>query len=67
MKDIIVIHIIVYRRTDVNYFQIFNQILQIFCDVYKKKTLKIIYDKFTSRWNKSAMTFSSYSFRSSKN
>ena len=40
VKNIIVIHIIVYRRTDVNYFQILDQILQVFRDVYKKNFFK---------------------------
>ena len=40
MKKTIVIHIIVYWRTDVNYFQIFDQVLQVFRDVYKKKNFK---------------------------
>ena len=40
MKNIIVIHITVYQRTDVNYFQIFDQILQVFRDVYEEKNLK---------------------------
>ena len=45
MKNTIVIHIIVYQRIDVNYFQIFDQVLQILRDVYKKKKLKN-----NSRW-----------------
>ena len=40
MKNIIVIHIIVYQRTDVNYFQTFDQILQILRDIYEKKNFK---------------------------
>ena len=40
MKSTIVIYIIVYRRINVNYFQIFNQILQVFRDIYKKKNFK---------------------------
>ena len=40
IKNIIVIHITVYRRTDVNYFQIFNQVLQVLRDIYEKKNFK---------------------------
>ena len=40
MNNTIVIHIIVYRRTDVNYFQIFDQVLQVLRDVYEKKNFK---------------------------
>ena len=40
MKNTIVTHITVYQQTDVNYFQIFDQILQVFRNVYKKKNLK---------------------------
>ena len=40
MKNTIVIHIIIYRRINVNYFQIFDQILQVFRDVYEKKNFK---------------------------
>ena len=40
IENMIVIHIIVYWRTDVNYFQIFDQILQILRDVYEEKNLK---------------------------
>ena len=40
MKDTIVTHIIAYRRINVNYFQIFNQVLQVFRNVYKEKNFK---------------------------
>ena len=40
IKDTIVIYITVYRQTNVNYFQIFDQVLQILCDVYKEKNFK---------------------------
>ena len=40
MKDTIVIYITVYQRTDVNYFQTFDQILQILRDIYEKKNFK---------------------------
>ena len=40
MKNIIVIYITVYQQIDVNHFQIFNQILQVFRDIYEKKNFK---------------------------
>ena len=41
MKNTIVIYIIIYQQINVNYFQIFDQVLQILRDVYKKKNFKI--------------------------
>ena len=40
VKDTVVIHIIIYWRIDVNYFQIFDQVLQVLRDVYKEKNFK---------------------------
>ena len=40
MKNTIVIYIIIYRRTDVNYFQIFDQVLQVLRNIYEKKNFK---------------------------
>ena len=40
MQNTIVIYIIVYQQIDVNYFQIFDQVLQIFRDVYEEKNFK---------------------------